>query len=272
METGRRSGWGTKRKIVDYISLEETNLRKTKLGRNGEPVLSAKSRRDDKPVFEFPEFDREEYIEKEFRDAKVSRMVIVLAFIIAMISYSLVRVNESYRVIGLLMIFMAIAGMRDYFQLIRIDTSAFEKKNWIGNSLLLFFAWFGMFTLFLNPPFYDMVDPKVEAIDLWTVETNETAGNVTFILDESPTLPINTNISINATVVDNSKVETAILTITYPDNSTEIRPMEKTGVKKAEYTGSYLVLSQEGTYTFTVNTEDSSENTGHKTHSIKVQS
>lgn len=232
--------------------------------------MSAKSKRDDKPIFEFPEFDKEEYIEKEFRDARASRIVIILAFLLAIISYTLVRIDESYRIVGLLLIFLAIAGLKDFFQLVKVDTSSFEKKNWIGNSLLLFFAWFGMFTLFLNPPFYDMVDPKVDSIDLYTIATNETSGHVLFLLDDSPSF--NTNISINATAVDNSKVENVTLVITYPDKTEETRFMWKTGNRKDEYTGGFLILSQEGTYTFKVMIEDNYENSGERSHSIEIKS
>jgi len=175
-----------------------------------------------------------------------------------------------------LLIFLAIAGLREFYRLIRVDTSAFEKKNWIGNSLLLFFAWFGMFTLLLNPPFFDMIDPKVESIDLWTIGTNETTGNITYILDDSQNLPINSNISINASVVDNSKVEKVTLEIWYPDsNSTtpdETRVMRKTGEKDDEYTGDTLKLAKEGTYKFRVIVEDNFENTGERTHSVRVES
>lgn len=257
--------------------MRESNLRKTKSERNGEPVLSAKSRRDDKPIFEFPEFDKEEYIAKEFRDAKVSRMVILLAFVIALVSYAFVRIDESYRIVGLLLIFLAVAELKEFYRLIRVDTSAFEKKNWIGNSLLLFFAWFGMFTLLLNPPFYDMIDPRVESIDVWTIGTNETSGNITYILDETPTLALNTNISINATAVDNSKVDHVILEIRYPGNNDtanpdETRGMLETGNEDDEYTGGTLKLAREGTYTFRVIVEDNFGNTGELIHSVRVES
>jgi len=230
--------------------------------------LSAKSRRDGKPIFEFPEFDKEEYIRKEFRDAKTSRMVIVLAMVIALISYGLVRIDSSLRIVGLLLVFMAVASLKEFFQMIRIDISAFEKKNWIGNSLLLFFAWFGMFTLLLNPPFTDMIDPKVESINLYSLY-NETSDNVTYLNDPTPDL--NTNISINATVKDNSQVENVTLIIKYPDGREETRYMWETKARDDEYTGGLMRLDQEGSYAFTVKVEDDYGNKGEKTKTIKVE-
>ena len=232
--------------------------------------MSAKSRRDEKPVFEFPEFDKEEYIEKEFRDAKASRMVIFLALAIAFISYGLVRIDTGYRIVGLLLIFGAVAMLKDFLQLLKIDISAFEKKNWIGNSLLLFFAWFGMFTLLLNPPFYDLIDPQVESVNFYTL-VNETSDNVTYLEDDAPAL--NSTISVNATVVDNNRVDAVSVTITYPDNTTkESRDLEKTKVKDRddEYTAGTMVLSQRGTYTFTFFVEDGFGNSRYHEAKLKV--
>jgi hypothetical protein len=232
--------------------------------------LSAKSRRDEKPIFEFPEFDKEEYIEKEFRDARVSRFVILLAVTIALLSYVLVTMSEDYRIVGLFLIFLAIASQKEFFLALKIDISAFEKKNWVGNSLLLFFAWFGVFTLLLNPPFMDLINPQVESIDVYTI-TNVTADNKTYSLDKSDTLLFNTTIAFNATVTDNSKVESVKLTIKYPDSVKEFRDMELTGVKDNEYTGGELTLNQEGTYTFTIEVVDNYDNTKTKIHSVQVQ-
>lgn len=229
--------------------------------------MSAKSRIKDKPAFEFPEFDKEEYIAKEFRDAKVTGVVILFALIIALVSYFIVRIDTGYRIVGLLLIILAELGLKDYFSLMKIDTSTFEKKNWAGNVLLLFFAWFGMFTLLLNPPFIDMVDPHVDSIVLYTIE-NETSENVTYLQDPNPT--INTTISINATVVDNSKLESVVLYITLPDKNTTMRSMKKTGNKDNEYTGGTIYLDQKGTYEFRVLAEDDSGNKDEKTLIIVV--
>ena len=77
-------------------------------------------------------------------------------------------------------------------------------------------------------------------------------------------------------MVDYSKVEKVTLEIWYPDsNSTtpdETRVMRKTGEKDDEYTGDTLKLAKEGTYTFKVIVEDNFENTGERTHSVRVES
>ena len=229
--------------------------------------MTAKSRRDERPVFEFPEFDKEEYISKEFRDAKLTGLVLIYALIVALVSYMLARVDTAYIKLGLLLIVLAELGLKEFFTLFKVKVSEFEKKNWAGSVLLLFFAWFGIFTLLLNPPFMDIVDPHVESIDLYTI-TNETADNVTYLRDNEPTF--NTTITINATVVDNSEVKAVILTIVQPDNTTLIHPMEKTG-NEDEYSWGNLTLSMRGTYIFRVHTEDEAGNTGEKEMRIDVE-
>ncbi len=223
--------------------------------------MTARSRRDDRPAFEIPEFDKEEYIQKEFRDARVSVATILLAIIVALISFALAKAGYS-TIIGLLLIILAILMLKNYFPLFKIDISTFEKKNWIGSGMVLFFVWFGLFTMFLNPPFMDTIDPHVKSFDIYTVH-NETGENTSYHKD--PDLFFNTTISINATVVDNSKVDSVILYITLPDNQTFVRTMNETGTKDNEYTGGTLKLDQQGTYVFRIEAKDTSDNTKGRT-------
>ena len=229
--------------------------------------MTAKSRRDEKTVFEFPEFDKEEYISKEFRDAKLTGLVLFYAVAVAIISYLLARVDSAYIKLSLLLIVLAELGLKEFFTFFKIKVSEFEKKNWIGSILLLFFAWFGIFTLLLNPPFMDIVDPHVKAIDLYTMSI-DSEGNITYLRDNEPT--INTTITINATVVDNCQVNTVILTIILPDNSTHIYSMERTESEN-EYSWGNLTLSLRGTYIFRVHAEDEAGNTGEREMRILVE-
>lgn len=236
--------------------------------------MSVKTRRDEKAVFEFPEFDREEYIEKEFRDARTSRYIIGLAFLLAMVSYALVRVVGTSPIIGLILTLMAMGVLKEFFAFVKVDTSAFERKNWAGNVLLLFFGWFGILTLLLNPPFHDMVNPHIRSIDIYTVSgSNETAGSLNYSLETAENLPLHTRITINASVMDNNRVENVTLTITFPETANrtaEKRHMEPTG-NKDEYTAGSLVLDIQGTYSFTIRATDDHGNTNQRTRTLTAQ-
>tara|TARA_X000001036_G_scaffold424437_2_gene449474 strand:+ start:1765 stop:2457 length:693 start_codon:yes stop_codon:yes gene_type:complete len=135
--------------------------------------------------FTFPEFDKEEFRQKELRDSKVILFAVFYAFVIAVISYYLVRMTSLERS---LMIFGFVAP----FGLIKIlpfivDTSEFERKNWFGPMFMSFLAWLGLFILFSNPPFNDISNPEFGVNEIYIEEdgqwnlTSEISSDTPFI-------------------------------------------------------------------------------------------
>ena len=140
--------------------------------------------------FTFPEFDKEEFRQKELKDSKVILFAVFYAFTMAVISYYLVRMTSLERSV---MIFGFIAP----FGLIKIlpllfDTSDFERKNWFGPMFMSFLAWLGLFILFSNPPFNDISNPEfgvneiyVEEDGNWNLTTEINSGEpFIFIVSE----------------------------------------------------------------------------------------
>ena len=118
--------------------------------------------------FTFPEFDKEEFRQKELKDSKVILFAVFYAFTMAVISYYLVRMTSLERSV---MIFGFIAP----FGLIKIlpllfDTSEFERKNWFGPMFMSFLAWLGLFILFSNPPFNDISNPEFGVNEIYVEE------------------------------------------------------------------------------------------------------
>ena len=118
--------------------------------------------------FTFPEFDKEEFRQKELKDSKVILFAVFYAFTMAVISYYLVRMTSLERSV---MIFGFIAP----FGLIKIlpllfDTSDFERKNWFGPMFMSFLAWLGLFILFSNPPFNDISNPEFGVNEIYVEE------------------------------------------------------------------------------------------------------
>tara|TARA_B100000941_G_C28284852_1_gene438486 strand:- start:12 stop:704 length:693 start_codon:yes stop_codon:yes gene_type:complete len=121
--------------------------------------------------FTFPEFDKEEFRQKELKDSKVILFAVFYAFTMAVISYYLVRMTSLERSV---MIFGFIAP----FGLIKIlpllfDTSEFERKNWFGPMFMSFLAWLGLFILFSNPPFNDISNPEFGVNEIYVEEDGQ---------------------------------------------------------------------------------------------------
>ena len=127
-------------------------------------MAKKKGKRDD--TFTFPEFDGEEYRNREIRDSKVALFAVAYAIVIALICYYIVKLTELRDSIMIL-------GFISPFGLILIlpyvtDTSEFERKNWFGPLFMSFMAWLALFILLSNPPFNDIAKPKFQQMELYS--------------------------------------------------------------------------------------------------------
>tara|TARA_B100001250_G_scaffold202185_1_gene173356 strand:+ start:155 stop:847 length:693 start_codon:yes stop_codon:yes gene_type:complete len=136
--------------------------------------------------FTFPEFDKDEFRQKELRDSKVILFAVFYALVIAVISYYLVRMTSLERSVMLLG-FIAPFGLIKILPLI-VDTSEFERKNWFGPMFMSFLAWLGLFILFSNPPFNDISNPEFGVNEVYIEEdgqwnlTTEIGSDTPFVL------------------------------------------------------------------------------------------
>ena len=70
-----------------------------------------------------------------------------------------------------------------------IDTSEFERKNWVGPMFMSFMAWLGLFILLSNPPFNDIANPKFQHMEIytevdgqWNLTTEDLREDTPFVL------------------------------------------------------------------------------------------
>jgi len=181
----------------------------------------AKKRKKEKEEgyeFKMPEFEEEEYLKKEVRDAKTIFVTFVYAALIAIASFGLTFVDVA---LAVLVGFIGIVFLRHIYPLIGVDTSLLEKKQWAGNIIMYLFAWLAIWILLTNPPFSDFASPTIKDDGIyfgnpgnWT-EINET---------NKDDIPFRTNISINVTIADNVKVDVDTIRITIKIDDTEITP------------------------------------------------
>ena len=117
------------------------------------------------PSFEFPEFDRTEWLEKEVRDSKAGLFSIGWALLVGLVSWQLALATGQARY-GLLFGFAACFAIVKVLPLV-IDTSSCERKSWAGPILTSVFAWLGVFILLSNPPFSDIAPPRVGEMEFY---------------------------------------------------------------------------------------------------------
>ena len=153
--------------------------------------------------FTFPEFDKEEFRNKELRDSKVILFAVFYALIVAVISYYLVRMTSLERSV-VLFGFIAPFGLIKILPFV-VDTSEFERKNWFGPMFMSFLAWLGLFILFSNPPFNDISNPEFGANEVYIEEDGEW-NLTTEVASETPFIFV-------VSVKDNWKIDNVVMTV-----------------------------------------------------------
>ena len=201
--------------------------------------------------FKTPEFDEEEYLRKEVRDAKALFVTFVYAALIGLASFGLSFVDVA---LAALVGFIAIVFLRHIYPLIGVDTSSLEKKQWAGNILMYLFTWLAIWILLTNPPFSDFAAPTIENVDIYFGEP----GNWTK-LNDTNTIFYTMNVSINATIVDNVEVDEDTITIIIKEKEGDVfiekerGPMNSNGKNKYVYVVSNL---RQRLYEYTIIAKD----------------
>ena len=218
--------------------------------------------------FAFPEFDKEEFRQKELRDSKVILFAVFYALVIAVISYSLVRMTSLERSVMKLG-FIAPFGLIKILPLI-VDTSEFERKNWFGPMFMSFLAWLGLFILFSNPPFNDISNPEFGANEVYIEEdgkwnlTTEISSDTPFVLVVS--------------VEDNWKIDNVVMSANKGGNgfmsSTPLGKLESGNSFNITKEHRYYYYFEQGldaeVYTFTFTAEDEEGNSTERKTSISI--
>ena len=125
----------------------------------------AKKKKKEEPVFEFPEFNKTDYIRNEVRDTKVAFVSIPFGIVIALITYYMISSGISNRM-------AMIVGFTSPILLIKIipfivKMDEFPIKKMFGPAMTSFFTWLGVFILLSNPPFQDIASPDIDEFEIY---------------------------------------------------------------------------------------------------------
>ncbi len=220
--------------------------------------------------FKFPKFDREAFLTKEIRDAKISYLSLGLAGLLALLS--LIVAAKVHVGLAVLIGFTGPISLRWLIPAIGIDTSEFERKNWMGPGLVTFFVWLGMCILFTNPPFQDIAHPTIDHYKIYQQEPE--SGNWT-VMERAQDPDIDFKLSngtfvIVARMLDNWELEKVEMTLKGEDStrSPEMLLLDQNNTYEIRVTDKddghiyhvHFVDLESGSYTMSITVWDSREN------------
>jgi len=158
----------------------------------------AKKKRKDDPDWEPPEFDEVRFMRTEMRAARAAIVVVLWAVPAALVSWGLTLIGIAVVAFfaGLGMMFL----LKWIIPLVRVDTSKYKRKDWLGHGGTFFFSWLAFWILLLNPPFADLTNPAIYAVtvDGRSVGCGGTLSGVSVMVDH----PLNVNAGDNVGVAD----------------------------------------------------------------------
>jgi len=121
--------------------------------------MAKKKRKEEEEEFSLPEFNEEEFLRKEITGAKVMIVILLLAIIAAVVSYLLTRAGVV--IVAFFAGVAAIFLLKYFLRFFKVDTSKFERKDWMGHGFTFFFAWLAIWVLVMNVPFADVTSPSL---------------------------------------------------------------------------------------------------------------
>jgi hypothetical protein len=212
-----------------------------------------KEKEKEKEVFKKPEFDEVEYMKKEISNTRIAMITIIFAIPIAIVSYLVTLANLA--IFGFLIGVACIFFLKYVYGFLKVDTSEFEKKDWLGNAAMFFFTWLAIWVLVLNMPFSDLTKPTVSNVQVEGC-TLLTGSNRDYSCDLGANLSKDYIISSRAT--DNAGVRNVRIRITSSSVTDEFGMQKSVGSN--EY--SHVLTVEKGVfYSFEIVAEDGNAHT-----------
>lgn len=220
-----------------------------------------KVEKKDEYDFKFPEFDEHEFIALELRKAKVSLIAFIFAIVMVIITFQLYTVTfpdaRGPIVIGI----FAVIALPLLIRFLKVDTSDFDWKNWIGSGAIYVMSWLAIFILVCNPPFSDFIEPEIDEDEI-KFYYQQTADGTWQAWERDKNMPSPTltgpiwKINISAKIIDNSAV-----------NEDSIKIMIK---GPSNYT-SKMINTNNNNYQIIINNNDQTFIPGEYSYSIEAK-
>lgn len=186
-----------------------------------------------------PDFDEDAFIHKEMTSFRTTSTLIMVGIVAAAISALLFGIAGGQGTgwfVGLGIFALSFATLRPLFRALKFDISHYGRREWLGNGLLLFFAWLAFFMIALNPPISDYASPHVA------------------IYASPSVVEVGEPFSLDIFLADNDRFDTPLFSIV-ADNGTMVAEFsDLVKLDKAHYR--YSGALPAGSYTVTASTTD----------------
>lgn len=162
--------------------------------------------KEEPEVFKFPEFDEVEYVKKELKETKGALTVVLIGVIFAIFSFVFTAFQQPG--IGFLLGLVGMASIKYILNAVKVDTSAYKLKNWLGHIGSYFFIWLAIWILLMNAPFSDFAKPTIKDVKVYAnVGGNSTLCELKFYSEGAKAVVKNSSavesIMISANITDN---------------------------------------------------------------------
>jgi len=151
--------------------------------------MAKKRRKSDKEPeeeeYEFrpPEFDEEEFIRKELSETRTVIFTVIYAVVLGAVAGLLSAADKTFLGPAFLIAIAGMISLRWIYPMFKIDTKAFQKRNWLGNIGTFFFTFLAIWILLLNQPFADLAKPTITDVTVWVDRPGASGGNNTTAID-----------------------------------------------------------------------------------------
>jgi hypothetical protein len=242
----------------------------------------AKKRKKDKAEkedYEFrpPDFDEKEFLRKEMSDTKTMLWTVAYACVFGLAAGVLMLANADFLGVAFMVGIAGIVSLRYFYPLIKVDSKAFQKKNWLGNIATFFFTFLAIWVLVLNVPFTDHAKPGVESVIVWVDDGVDVRGieykfvstlgvyswvplNSSDVLGEMISKSAVQTLNLTAKITDNGNLESVVIEVTTVSGQVSV-PMVGEGSYRFGHEMNSSELDQAVGLRFTITATDEAGNT-----------
>jgi len=241
----------------------------------------AKKRKKDKAEkeeYEFrpPDFDEKEFIKKELADTRTLILTVIYAVFFGISAGVLMLASEELLGVAFMMGIAGIVSLKYVYPLMKVDTSTFQKKNWLGNTAVFFFTFLAIWVLVLNVPISDHAQPTVENVIIWVddgttvrgleykhIPTAGIYGWVPLNASDNPepiSVSAGTIVNITAKVTDNGALRSVTIQVTTSGDPLTVSMLPEGGYRFGLQLTSDQLSTSAG-LTFTITATDEADNT-----------
>ncbi len=209
--------------------------------------MSKRKKQEEEEVedFEFPEFDRADYMKGEINKGKSILATMAIAPLFSYVSMVIFELTMEWT-LGFVMFIPGLFLIGPIHNLIGVDINRFGKKEFFMNGAMFFFTWLVIWVLLMNPPFNDFAPPSVERFSVDVLIDDQWVD-----LDDAELGSGIYTVNLTAKITDNTEVRPDSIRIQIEG---ELYPMEN--VDEHHYSIIHNFTARTNPYTFIISMED----------------